>query len=433
MCPEPEFGSRTIARHIIRAGVVISRSSVRCIQQEERGERPAPTQPIEDGFTQRHLQDTRYINALACDYLGLLYGGRVSDQGSADSIRRIVTPSGGLTAWLRRGWGLNAVLSDRDEKERHDHRHHAIDAIVIACADQSAIKRIADAAQRMESLHQERAFDQVKAPWDDFVPDVRDGIADIAVSYRLDRRVRGPLHKESLYSKPYPETDGSHRVRIRTELSAVTKNDLEKGRIVDARAEAAIRNKLEELGESDPAKAFKDPKNLPTVRGHDGKTLVLRRVRVIDRARPETIGRHPRERRVVNARNHHTVVYRADSPSGERWGHRVVSLLDAARAVAAGRSASEDVLPADATVLFTLSRGEHVEMIDPKAEHERHIYRVLSISDREIKVIRTHDGRTSAVSGKDRTRVTGSGDKLRTLEARKVRVTHLGEVVDAGG
>ncbi|WP_428387667.1 transposase [Mucisphaera sp.] len=40
LCPEREFGTRTIARHIMRAGVQISRSSVLRILEEERGPRP---------------------------------------------------------------------------------------------------------------------------------------------------------------------------------------------------------------------------------------------------------------------------------------------------------------------------------------------------------------------------------------------------------
>ncbi|MEO1584287.1 MAG: DDE-type integrase/transposase/recombinase [Planctomycetota bacterium] len=38
--PEPEFGTRTIARHIVRAGVKISRTSVKRVLQEKPPERP---------------------------------------------------------------------------------------------------------------------------------------------------------------------------------------------------------------------------------------------------------------------------------------------------------------------------------------------------------------------------------------------------------
>ncbi|MEM9083567.1 MAG: hypothetical protein AAGB34_08230, partial [Planctomycetota bacterium] len=35
LCPKPEFGTRTIARHIVRAGIQISRSSVQRVLQEQ--------------------------------------------------------------------------------------------------------------------------------------------------------------------------------------------------------------------------------------------------------------------------------------------------------------------------------------------------------------------------------------------------------------
>lgn len=41
--PEPEFGTRTIARHIVRAGIKISRTSVRRVLQEEPPKNPSNT------------------------------------------------------------------------------------------------------------------------------------------------------------------------------------------------------------------------------------------------------------------------------------------------------------------------------------------------------------------------------------------------------
>ena len=56
LCPEPEFGSRTIVRHILRSGIAISRSSVRRILQEERGQRPTPTPQERLTEAPKHLQ-----------------------------------------------------------------------------------------------------------------------------------------------------------------------------------------------------------------------------------------------------------------------------------------------------------------------------------------------------------------------------------------
>lgn len=400
------------------------------------------TDPVEEGFSNRHLQETRYIGRMACDYIGLLFGGRAEDVGEATRRQRIITPSGGLTAWLRRGWGLDAVLSEDDDKNRDDHRHHAIDAVVVACADQAAIKRLSDAAQRMESVHKERAFDSVDHPWEEFVESLAAVIEPIVVSRRVSKKVRGGLHKDTIYSKPHQTKGQGEHHRTRTELAALTAADLAKGRIIDKRAEAAIRAKLDELGEPNPAKAFKDPANLPTVRGHGGKPVPLRRVRVAEAVNPTTIGRGPNERRVKSESNYHTVVYKLPDQRGEgKWAHAVVPLIDAMAIAKAGAPGREDGsavpirpdLPPGAEVLFTLANGECLEMEDPDQPGVRHVFRVLSISNGEIKVIRTHDGRASAISGKDRTRITGKGDNLRKLGARKIRVMLLGEVVNAGG
>ncbi|MEM1186515.1 MAG: type II CRISPR RNA-guided endonuclease Cas9 [Planctomycetota bacterium] len=400
------------------------------------------TDPVEHGFSNRHLQETRYIGRMACDYIGLLYGGRAEDVGEATRRQRIVTPSGGLTAWLRRGWGLDAVLSDDDGKNRDDHRHHAIDAIVVACADQDAIKRLSDAAQRMESVHKHRPFDSVDHPWEGFVVNVATVIEPIVISRRVSKKIRGGLHKDTIYSKPHRSDGRAEHHRTRTELAALTTADLAKGRIIDKRAEAVIRTKLEELGEANPAKAFKDPANLPSVRGRSGRPVKLRRVRVAESVKPTAIGRGPSERRVKSESNYLTVVYQMfNARGGGKWVHKVVPLLEAAAIAKRGGAGREDgravpirpSLPPGARVLFTLTNGECLEMEHPKQPGVRDVFRVLAISNGEIKVVRTHDGRSSAISGKDRIRITGNGDNLRKLGARKVRVTLLGEVVDAGG
>ncbi|MEM1166905.1 MAG: type II CRISPR RNA-guided endonuclease Cas9 [Planctomycetota bacterium] len=398
-------------------------------------------EPAEDGYTARHLQETRYIGRLACDYIGLLFGGRSEDVGDSTRTQRIVAPTGVLTAWLRRGWGLDAVLSSDSGKNREDHRHHAVDAVVIACTGPSAIKRVADAAKRMEHEHRERPFDAIDVPWVDFVTDVKKSVEKIVVSARISKRVRGGLHKDTIYSKPHIERKGLSHHRSRTELAVLNSQDLERGRIVDPRAEAIIRAKLEELGEKNPAKAFKDPANLPVVRGDGGKMVTLRRVRMRESVHPRQIGSGATARLVKSESNYHTVVYATKNKDGrELWAHKVVPLIDAMDAIkqhVRERHYHEPLLiapelPSNARVLFTLANGECLEMEDPKQPGVRDVFRVLSISNGEIKVIRTYDGRASAKSGKDRIRIRGAGDNLRKLGARKVRVTILGGVVDAG-
>jgi len=100
---------------------------------------------LDDDFAARLLQDTRYMSRLATEYLGLLYGGAIDAEGT----RRVQVSAGRITAYLRDEWGLNAILADGgdDEKNRADHRHHAVDAAVIALTDSKTVENLSRSAE----------------------------------------------------------------------------------------------------------------------------------------------------------------------------------------------------------------------------------------------------------------------------------------------
>ena len=104
--------------------------------------------PDAEEFCHRQLTDTAYMSRLACDYLAILYGGRTDATGK----QRIVVNPGRATAYLRQRWNLNAVLGHPDKKERADHRHHAIDALVVALTGSREVQLLSRAAQQAESL-----------------------------------------------------------------------------------------------------------------------------------------------------------------------------------------------------------------------------------------------------------------------------------------
>jgi len=383
------------------------------------------TNEIDAGFTNRHLQETRYIGRLACDYLGLLYGGRVEAMGEEGSSLRIVTPSGGLTAWLRRGWGMNRILSDTADKTRSDHRHHAVDAIVIAVADQGAIQRLADAAERIERQGRERPFDEIDLPWEGFDEDARRAIETIVVSHRQQRRIRGKLHEDTLFSQ---ERNGLRRVR--KELWKLTKTDVQKGKIVDRRALALIRERLAELGIDDPAKAFQDRTNCPLVRGADGKMVPLHRVRVEAGGTYRRFGTGVSERYAATASNHHMAFYDRAVPGGGIYRiAEVVSLPDATDRVRAGQPVVDREDRRGRHFAFSLAKGEYV-IFDEGVKHER-LCRVLTISDNDIELVAHHDGRAAKDRRAERIRMTKG--RIAQGNFRKVYVNYLGEVRDAGG
>lgn len=78
----------------------------------------------------RMLSDTQYLSKIARQYLCL-----VTHPTKVQGI------PGQLTAKLRHHWGLNAVLSDENKKDRGDHRHHAIDAFVVACTSRDTLQQ----------------------------------------------------------------------------------------------------------------------------------------------------------------------------------------------------------------------------------------------------------------------------------------------------
>lgn len=383
---------------------------------------------IDADFTNRHLTDTRYIGTAAAEYLGTLYGGAVDAGGT----RRVCVRTGGLTAWLRTGWGLNDLLGSNEDgsKSREDHRHHAIDALVVALTDDRAVQILAQAAKNADRRWARRAFDSLEEPWPGFLREVGEKIFSVVVSHRQCRRVSGPLHKETVYSRPI---GGRHRVR--KELQNLTPTEIRDGRIADKRALKAIRDKLESAGLGSPTKQqlvkfFADPANAPTVPGPGGKPVRLRRVRVEVGGQRTLIGKGVTARYVKTGGNHHTVIWGVCDASGTvvQWKDEPVTLMEAYARLTRG----EPIVRRDGgphrRFLFSLAIGEHVEMDVPGQEGRREVFRVCSISRRDMVLVTTTDARTSTQRLEEKGRVRVSGDKLRQLHARKVRVTHLGEL-----
>ena len=166
----------------------------------------------ENDFAARALKDTQYLSRVARTYLDALYDG-------GDGTSHVWVVPGRLTEMLRRHWGLNGLtaLTDSDRqtvkvKNRTDHRHHAIDAAVVAATDRSLIQKIANIARTDELAGAEDVARSVPPPWEGFRDDVGERISRIIVSHRADhgridpalrRRGRdstaGQLHNDTAY------------------------------------------------------------------------------------------------------------------------------------------------------------------------------------------------------------------------------------------
>src|SRR5690606_38912456 len=124
----------------------------------------------EEGFLARQLTDMQYGSRMALTYLASPYPTEAADaEGGVPSHSRVRALPGRMTEMLRRRWGLNDLLPDHNiaggdtvkEKNRKDHRHHAIDAFVIACTSRSLIQKIATASATLEREGTERVVGEV--------------------------------------------------------------------------------------------------------------------------------------------------------------------------------------------------------------------------------------------------------------------------------
>lgn len=103
-------------------------------------------------FKDRNLNDTRYIARLVLnytkDYLDFLplsddENTKLNDTQKGSKVH-VEAKSGMLTSALRHTWGFSA-------KDRNNHLHHAIDAAIIAYANNSIVKAFSDFKKEQES------------------------------------------------------------------------------------------------------------------------------------------------------------------------------------------------------------------------------------------------------------------------------------------
>ena len=246
---------------------------------------------IPSDFLERQLRLTQYISRQAMAIL---------QQG----IRRVSASEGGVTARLRSLWGYDDILHTlnldrydsmgetervsregetteklriKDWSKRKDHRHHAIDALVVASTRQGYIQRLNRVSSESEREAMSGEIEMQKVTKTDklsllerwltqrphlSVRAVSDKVAEILISYRPGKRVvtrgrniylrhgkkcvqsgllvpRGPLSKETVYGQ----------ITVNGEPQIVCKYDLHslKAKDVDYVVDLALRKRLKEL------------------------------------------------------------------------------------------------------------------------------------------------------------------------------------------
>lgn len=208
---------------------------------------------IPDSFISRQLNDSRYISKVVKSLLSNV----VREEEEQDVVsKNIIVCTGGVTDRLKKDWGILDVwnriilprfqrlneLSDSSDyvtvstngnliptmplhlqrgfnKKRIDHRHHAMDAIMIACANRNIVNYLNNASARKgEKISrydlQHLLCDKVKTdadgnykwiirkPWETFTQDVYTVLVNMVVSFKQNIRV---INRTKNYFQHYNE------------------------------------------------------------------------------------------------------------------------------------------------------------------------------------------------------------------------------------
>ena len=205
---------------------------------------------FDDDFSSRQLNDTRYISKEAKNYLSRI-------------CKNVIVSPGQATSNLRQKWGMNNILNDENEKTREDHRHHAIDALVMACTKVSYVQELS----KWNRYNRNSELKNFPLPWETFRKDAEVAVDKILVSHKkvsnaitvrthkcekngkshinIGVAARGQLHKETVFGKRTFNGEEAFHVRKAIE-SLTTEKQLEK--VVDESIKLLIRKRIQELG-----------------------------------------------------------------------------------------------------------------------------------------------------------------------------------------
>ena len=275
------------------------------------------------------MNDTRYISKVVKNILSKLVRESINDEGITS--KNVIATNGTITSILKQDWGLNDVWNDlmlpRFERmneitktnnytyfnnkyqkflptvpedarkgfqlKRIDHRHHAMDAIVIACTTRNHINYLnnqtaLDKTKKQQEKQKDREdlkrllcvktkadekgnykWEFIK-PWDTFTQDARFKIETTIVSIKQNLRIinksvnyyqkyvngkkklvvqekgdswaiRKPLHKDTVYGKVNIKENNDKLISIT--------NALDNWQLIrDPHIRKIVKTKLKELG-----------------------------------------------------------------------------------------------------------------------------------------------------------------------------------------
>lgn len=369
----------------------------------------------ENDFLSRHLHDTAYLSRVAKQYLSAVC-----------PPNDIYSNPGRLTALLRGKWGLNRLLSDRNLKNRCDHRHHAIDALVIGLSDRRLLQRVATASARARHDHVDRLLEDMPEPWTYFHGSVEQAVNSVVVSFKPDHGPEGALHNDTAYGIVSTNDKGLSVVRHRKPLDSITKlDDVEK--IVDARLREAIRSAISDC---------KDTKSIKERLHEFTEQYGTRRIRVEEVLRVIPVkGQDGKEYKAFKGDGNYCYEI-FETPAG-RWDGEIINTFTANQKDYKAFMGSQRFRNESFSGKPLVMRICRDDIVAINNNDDRRLMRVTMLSDGIITLSENHEG--GNLRERDRNKedvfkyMYKSPSKLKELNARRVFVDVLGRVKDPQG
>ena len=218
----------------------------------------------QDEWLARQLNDTAYISKVARHYLtAVCY---------KDDVK---TVPGKLTALLRESLGLNRLLGETPQKERDDHRHHAVDAIVVGLTERSLLQKASRHYKFAREQGFKRLLENMPEPWEGFTEQAISSLSAIAVSHKPDHGVEAQLHNDTAFGIVQPPNDeGVSMVVRRKPLVDLSEKDITK--IRDIRLANDVEEYIENssLGFKDALKKFSQDRKIYRCRLIEPMTVI---------------------------------------------------------------------------------------------------------------------------------------------------------------
>ncbi len=205
------------------------------------------SEDIPEGFINRQLNDSRYISKI----IKTLLSNIVREDGEKEATtKRLVPVTGSISAKLKQDWGLNdkwnEIVTPRfmrlneltnskdfgewdakinafrtkvpDEisrgfsKKRIDHRHHALDALVVACCTKKHTNYLGSLNSQRENYglkesllikNKEGHFTKhFQLPWSNFATEAKEHLEKIIISFKQNLRIINKTNNKTWQWEP---------------------------------------------------------------------------------------------------------------------------------------------------------------------------------------------------------------------------------------